>query len=179
MNLSNNIKQADGNNVTATSTNNNDGVGVNVGSAAQLLGNVALGSAGGVIGSIVVNDANTDPAISGGVFAYDRSTPVAKRLTTVIAGSANNSGLLSGAASPALRNAVHKIEAVTTRRVATAIRNGSLNIYTGLFSVAPTNASDSFGNDVAARPTRSVPGKLVYKLGQKSPVVDSYDEKTG
>ena len=97
----------------------------------------------------------------------------------MIAGSANNSGLLSGAASPALRNAVHKIEAITTRRVATAIRNGSLNIYTGLFSVAPTNASDSFGNDVAARPTRLVPGKLVYKLGQKSPVVDSYDEKTG
>ncbi len=179
MNLSNNIKQADGNNVTATSTNNNDGVGVNVGSAAQLLGNVALGSVGGVIGSVVVNDANTDPAISGGVFAYDRSTPVAKRLTTVIAGSANNSGLLSGAATPALRSTVHRVEGVTTRRVATSIRNGSFNIYTGLFSVAPTNASDSFGNDVAARPTRLVPGKLVYKLGQKSPVVDSYDEKTG
>ena len=58
------------------------------------------------------------------------------------------------------------------------MRAGNFNMVTGKFTVNPTSATDSFGSDVAASPTRAVPGKLVYGLGQGVVRAD-YKAKTG
>jgi len=182
-------KQIDGTtNVTATSTVNNGGVAKNIGSSANLLTNSTLGRDNvGVFGSKVLDNSTADKAVSAGTFAYNNQSPVAKRLTTRLSG-VSNTVLRSGAAQPDLVKSVHKIlvkngggnlvAGIRTRRVATAIRAGNYNIYTGLFSAAPTVAVDEFGADDAANVSRSNQGSLFYKTGAKNPVTDSYDSKT-
>lgn len=169
--------------ISGASVKNNSGVGFGLRHSADLLGSVDLGLEATRTGSVVVDGENTDPALVGGVFAYNNATPVAKRLTTALA-AVSNDFLLSGAAKPDLIVSVHKIESITTRRVATAIRAGYWNIYTGQFSVSPTNAvdnftgSDSTSNDYAARPSRKTPGSLTYKLGNPEAVTVGYKPKT-
>lgn len=193
MKLSDNIKQNNNTAVTSASTVNNAGSAMKAGSSA-LLDNVDPSYADYLGGSVVVNDDNTDPAVSGGTFSYNRQDPISKRLTTVLAGSSVNSNLLSGASIGNINahRSINYNETIKTRRVATAIRAGNFNPY-GIagqrsnFAVAPTVGSDSFGNDDAARVNRATPGNLVFKLGGPSsntnPVTDTYysptDEKTG
>lgn len=87
-----------------------------------------------------------------------------------------------------IRRSIHKLEAMRTRRVATAIRAGYWNIYTGEWSTDPTVADDisDFGTDDAATPTYAKPGELVYRTsGQQDGSTgygvteDDYAEKTG
>lgn len=186
--------QTDGSSaVTSSSTVNNGGVAINVGSAATLLSNRALGANNQtVFGSTVVSDATSDyadPALSGGTFAYNNSRPIAVKLTTTLAGSENNTFLRSGASDLSSRRSIHRQEKVRTTRTTTAIRAGYWNIYTGTWSTTPTTAVDAFwdiandttsstSTDQAASPTRSVPGELTYKLGQPSPVSVDYSAKT-
>ena len=65
-----------------------------------------------------------------------------------------------------IRRSIHKVEHLYTRRVATAIRAGYYDPYTGTYSTAPTVADDAstWGADHAAAPTRAVPGELVYRV---------------
>jgi hypothetical protein len=186
--------QTDGSSaVTSSSTVNNGGVAINVGSAATLLSNRALGANNQtVFGSTVVSDATSDyadPALSGGTFAYSNNRPTAVKLTTTLAGSVSNTFLRSGASDLGSRRSIHRQEKVRTTRTTTAIRAGYWNIYTGTWSTTPTNAVDNFwdiandttsstSTDQAATPTRSVPGELTYKLGQPSPVSVDYPAKT-
>lgn len=149
---------------------NNSGSAINVGSSSKVLVGKSLSDAAtsvGVVGSVVVDGTDTDKAVNANVFAKNTSKPIALRLDAP----------LNKAASSA-RRAVHKIESISTRRVATAIRSGSYNIYTGQFSVAPTVAQDSFGQDDTATPTANVPGELQYNLGGKKPVNTTYKPKT-
>lgn len=169
--------------INGVSVDNNNGVGFGVRHQSDVLGSVDLGLAATRTGSVVVDGTDTDEAVSAGTFAYNNDRPVAKRLTDSLSGVSNNV-LLSGAARPDLVQSVHKIEGITTRRVATAIRAGYWNIYSGTWSTNPTNASDSFtgsdstSNDYAARPSRSSPGNLTYKLGNPTAVTVGYAEKT-
>jgi len=80
---------------------------------------------------------------------------------------------------PSLTKSIHKTESSTSLQYTTAFRNGYYNMYTGKFLVAPTVSSDSFGNDDAARPSRDVPGELVYRTGAKRPVEADYPSKNG
>jgi len=80
---------------------------------------------------------------------------------------------------PSLTKSIHKTESSTSLQYTTAFRNGYYNMYTGKFLVAPTISSDSFGNDDAARPSRDVPGELVYRTGAKRPVEADYPSKNG
>lgn len=149
---------------------NNSGSAINVGSSSKLLVGKSLSDAAtsvGVVGSVVVDGTDTDKAVSANAFAKNTSKPLALRLDAPL-----------NKASSATRRAVHKIEALSTRRVATAIRAGNYNIYTGRFSVAPTVATDSFGQDDAATPTAQVPGELTYRTGAKKPVNDNYKGTT-
>lgn len=84
-----------------------------------------------------------------------------------------------------IRRSIHKLEHMWTRRVATAIRAGYWNIFTGTYSTAPTVADDAstFGTDDAATPTRAKPGELVYRHsgqpdGTLGPVQKDYPAKT-
>lgn len=195
MKLADNIRQNSNTAVTDSSTVNNAGTAMKAGSS-SLLDNLDPAYGDYVGGSVVVNtnNDNTAEAVSGGTFAYNNQNPVAKRLTTTLGGSSVNSNLLSGAAivDQSLQDDIHYNESFKVRQVATAIRAGNFNIY-GIagqrsnFSVAPTVATDGFGNDNAGRVSRANPGNLTFKLGGPSsntnPVVDSYyspdDEKTG
>lgn len=167
-----------GGTVTKATTKNNHGVAKNVGLTASVLANQAIGGSNvGVFGSTVVDGADTDKALTAGTFKYNNKTPIAKRVTGTLSG-VSNTYLKSGAAVPGLVQSIHKIEASRTRRQSTSIRAGNWNIYTGKFSSPPTVAVDSFGTDVAASPSRDVPGQLIYKTGAPNPVQDNYKKKT-
>lgn len=176
--------------VTSSSTVNNGGAAINVGSSSSLLSNQALGRDDqGVFGSTVIAVASgdyADPAIAG-TFAYNNVEPISIKVTDTLAGSVSNDALLSGAAD-ANRRSIHRQETVRSTRTTTAIRAGYWNIYSGQWTTPPTTAVDNhFDNandttsvtstDEAASPSRAVPGELVYKLGQPVPVYADYEAK--
>jgi hypothetical protein len=78
------------------------------------------------------------------------------------------------------RRPINKLEALRTFRVATAIRAGYWNVYTGEWSTQPTSANDisDWGTDQAANPSYSVPGELVYLDGSPNPILDDYEART-
>lgn len=144
-----------------------------------------------VFASTVLDNNHADKALSGGTFAYNNVRPIAKRVSTKISGTAN-SVLQSGAARPELIKSVHKIqvdstglkEGVRTTKITSAIRSGKFNRYTGKFeSGYPQNSTDVLSlapsyKDVAANPTRSIPGRLTYKSGSINPVGANYKNRT-
>ena len=162
---------------------NNNGVGFGVRYSSEVLSSVDLGLSSTKTGSIVVDGQDTDEALSAGTFAYNNNSPIAKRVTRTLSG-VDNDFLLKGAARPDLIQSVHKIESIRTRRIATAIRSGFWNEYTGSWTTNPTVAVDSFvgsdstSNDYAARVSRNQPGNLTYKLGNPSVVTVGYAKKT-
>lgn len=104
---------------------------------------------------------------------------VGKRLETSNV-SEVNSYLKSGASVPSIVRSIHKLEVLRTLRVTSAIRAGEFDEFSGTFNMGyPVNAVDSLETDVAATPTRSLPGKLTYKSSSSLPVNDSYKPKTG
>lgn len=185
--------QTDGSSaVTKASTVNNGGTAINVGSGSTVLNNSELGrDYQGVFASTVVSNATVDyadPALAGGTFAYNNSSPIAMKVTSQLAGSQANTFLRSAASDLQSRRSIHRQEKVRTTRTTTAIRAGYFNLYSGQWTTLPTTAVDAFwdiandttsatSTDEAATPTRSVPGELTYKLGQKVPVSVDYSAK--
>lgn len=185
------IVQTDGSSsVTLTSTVNNGGTAINVGGSSSVLDNRSLGGDyQGVFGSTVIDNSSADKAVSGGVFAHNHTGPIAKPVTTEIAG-VSSSVLSTTGGQPGLTRSIHRQEVVTTTRTATAIRAGYWNDYSGSWSTSPTTATDAFwdisgdatsatSTDEAASPSRAVPGELTYKLGQPVPVSADYSAKNG
>lgn len=184
-------KQANGSSdVTSTSTRNNSGTikaNGSVVSGVVASQNTVLQDVG-VFGSTVVDNNSADKALSAGVFAYDNESPVAKKVTTSLAG-VSNTVLRSGASDPSNIRSIHKLEVVRTRRQTSAIRAGKFNEFTGKFDAGfPVNEVDDFydiatntlsetSTDNAAAPTRQVPGELTYLVGV-TPVNADYPEKT-
>lgn len=167
-------------NVTASGAKNVGGSATKLGSDSSLLDNVSVARAqSDVFGSTVVDGDDTDEALSASVIAYNNQRPIAMRLTTEISGQ-SNTFLRSGANVPGQLRSINKRESFKVSRIATAIRAGYWNIYSGTWSTPPTSATESPGNDVAASPTRSAPGDLVFRTGQPLPVRNQdYKPKTG
>lgn len=166
-----------GNYYQGTSTNNNSGAIIAGGLASTIVTKRdPKGSNVGVFASVVVESSllGNTTAIGAGTFAHDHTKPLTARVTTELAGVANEA--LSKPSNEVTKS-IHKLESVVTNKTATAFRAG-FNIYTGAFSGAVSTVTDSLGSDVAANPTASVPGKLTYKLGKPVAVVSSYKAKT-
>lgn len=168
--------------INANAQKNNGGAVISAGS--NLLTNPVLGarfnssrSNSGVFGSTVVLGVNSSASLVSGEFAKVHQV-IAPRITTTLAGTVSNTALLSGADFPRIARSINKLEVLRTYRSTTAIRAGNFNFYTGQFSVAPTVAVDSLNTDVAATPTKSVPGVLVFKSGSLVPVSANYKAKT-
>lgn len=169
--------------ISANVVKNAGGVGKNIGSQSGTLVTSGLGLDIVPTGSVVVYGTDTDKALTSGTFAYNNAAPVAKRVTSSLA-TISNTSLRSGAAVPRLTKSVHKIESIITRKLATAIRAGNWNIYTGKFSSGPTVTTDTFHKavsgaayvDKVANVSRSNPGVAVYKIGAKNPVVNTYGD---
>lgn len=183
------VKASDGSDYNSVAINaKGSGAGGNGGAVARggsgasgLLDNVAVSRYNaGVFGSTVLDNDSADKALSSGTFAYDNESPVAKRLTTELAGGVSNTTLLSGAAVPANVRSIHKLETLRTQRITTAIRANKYNRYTGSWDAGfPANAVDALNSDNAATPTRSVPGELTYKTAAPLAVNDDYKPKNG
>jgi len=186
--------QQNGSAVTVTSTKNNRGAVLRVKTSAVNVAGVSLGGSNlGFVGSRVLVTTDVAKAVSAGLIAYNTRQPVALRVSSTITGLANTA-LLSGADVPSQIRGIHKLESVLTRRELTAIRAGKFNFYLGKWDAGyPAVANDTgttgtagvlvdaSGNykDVAATPTRSVPGRLTFKGGAKNPVVVNYKAKNG
>jgi hypothetical protein len=169
--------QTNGSSVTATSTNNNGGVAKHIGTSA-VLDNVSVTNPPvGVFGSTVLDNNYADKALSGGVFKHDNLRPISKRVTTTLA-TVSKPVLQSGALVPTNLRMLHKRESYKVSQIATAIRAGEWNIYTGSWGTPPTSTTENPGTDNAANPTRTKPGELVYKTGAPLPVRDDYKAKT-
>lgn len=176
---------------TQNSGSNNDGGSATKIGSSSVLNNVAVSrDTTGVFGSTVIDGDDTDKAISGGVFAHDHVKPIAGRITTEIAG-VNSTVLATNANNPTQLRSINKRESIKSNGVATAIRQGYWNIYSGTWTTnptpvtvattgVPTTGQPQAGNDDAATPTREAPGELVFKTGAKLPVRDKdYKPKNG
>jgi hypothetical protein len=131
-----------------------------------------------VFASTPYNGDDADKAISAGSFAHDHPRGLILTSTTEIAGQ-DSSVLKSAGSTPVLTTSINKIESVSTVKTASGIRSNKYNRYTGAWdSGYPQTSTDSLGNDEAARPSRSVPGELVYNLGT-TPVQVNYPAKNG
>ena len=166
--------------VTATSTKNNGGASTGGGTSTansklDVIRTTRTQPAFG--GSVVVDGAYTDEAISASTIAYNNSSPIGMRVSSTVSGQANTI-LRSGALVPSQTRSIHKRESFKVSRIATAIRANYFNRYTGLWTTSPTSTTDSPGSDNAATPTRAAPGEFVYKLGQPVPIMADYSAKT-
>ena len=167
-------------NVKSSGSRNNRGVVARGGSVASgKLTNVGVSRYNtAVFASTVLDNGSADKAVSAGTFAYGDRDGVAMRSTATL-GGVSNTVLRSGANVPRLNRSIHKLEVLRTRRFTTAIRANKYNRSTGQFEAGfPVVAVDSLATDNAATPTRSVPGKLVFKLGQPVPVTKNYQSES-
>lgn len=174
--------------VTNTSTNNNGGVGMNVGTSALLTNETSKRDDQGVFASTPLDDDSADKALSGGTFKFENQRGVTQRVTSSLAGVSKDF-LTHAADDTDNADSIHSIGSITTVRLATAIRAGYWNPTTGAFSSGPTAATDNFyditdgdtadaADDNAASVSRTRPGEFTYKLGQQLPVSADYPAKT-
>lgn len=134
----------------------------------------------GVFGSTVVQGTGVATSTSSPYFA-EVNEVLAKRVKS----SNTNNVLLSGAADPVRRRSINRMEAVRTTLWSTAYRANKFSLYHGRFvsgypEVSVDDAivvSGGVYQDKAADPTRSAPGKLVYRTGAKVPVASNYSAK--
>lgn len=172
-------KQTDGtSDVTASSTVNNGGTMVASGSSTVLNSQTPAPEKVGVFGSTVIDGTDTDKAVSAGTFAFNNQEPLTKRVTTSLAGVSNDSLKTTGSSPDNLRS-IHKLETLRTRRLTTAIRANAWNEYAGTWEAGyPVTAVDTLESDVAANPSKAVPGKLNFMYGNPVPEGTNYKAKT-
>lgn len=169
------LQQVDGSsysvppNVKGSGASNDHGTVARGGSGSSNLTNVAVTRYdAGVFGSTVVDNAVVDKAVSANVLAKNSRTPVAPKITSLMAGTAGTPSLIR---TPLSRTAYRTVY------TSTAFRNGQFNLYTGKYDPAPTSSLDTVATDDAAVLSRNVPGTLVFTKGG-TPVSANYKAKT-
>jgi len=180
-------------NVKGSGAGGNGGAAAKINSTSKLDGVTTARTNFTVFASTVVDTDDVEKAIAAGDLAHDHVKPIAKRVTTEIAGQSDDF-LVSGASVPSLVQSIHYIkvcdpsctDGIRSRRFTTAIRGNHYNRFNNTWDGGyPVVAADDYAGidatsgDVAAKPTRAVPGQLVYKTGAPVPVSDDYVEKTG
>jgi hypothetical protein len=121
------------------------------------------------------NGNDTDKAFSSGTFAKNTDSLLAMRSDA----SVNSVSVFRNASIyPVYVRSINYLEGRTTSLVATAIRTGKYNIYTGQFdSGFPASSSDSFGNDTAARSSFAIPGSLTFMVNSQHITTQNYPAK--
>jgi len=115
----------------------------------------------------------TEKLISGGVFANTSvGNFIMRAVTRAIAGGVSNSTILM---SP--RNTSRKSIRYNETRFSLRPDLVTFDLFTGLPSSKIPVSSDSFGNDNAARVSRSTTSKLTYLTGDPVPEQTNYDSK--
>ena len=174
-------KQTDDSAVTATSTKNDGGAAINVGTKTTLLDNRQSSSvheANGVFASTPKDDANADEARAAGVFAFNNDRGVIRRVTTKLS-NVSNTVLQSAAAVPANVQNVHATTGTVITDLTTAIRDGRWNAFSGSFVPVLSGVDANYGNDTEATVSRSNQGQFAYKHGAPLAIQDDYPAKNG
>lgn len=170
-------KQIDGTtDVTSTSTVNNGGVGMHVGTSDLLTNRPFSSGETTVFASTVIDNDQVDEAVSAGTLAYNNQRGVIRRVTSTLS-TVSNDILVPGASVPEQRDSIHQTSGTYITDLTSAIRDGRWNAYSGEFSPVLSGVDVDFGVDSAANPTRSVPGELYYLQGGKVPVTGAYSAK--
>jgi hypothetical protein len=121
------------------------------------------------------NGNDTDKATVSGTFAKNTDSLLSMRSNALV-----NGVLVFRNASiyPVYVRSINYLENRTTSLVATAIRAGKYNLYTGKFAVGfPGSSSDDFGNDTAARSSFAIPGSLTFMVNSKHITTQNYPAK--
>jgi len=171
--------------VTATSTVNNAGTALGAGTSASTIDNLALGKSftGSAFASTPIDDGNADKALGGGTFAFNGGSGAIQRVTESLAG-VQKTFLLNAAGDTVHDRSIARQELVKTTNIASGIREGNWNTFSGVFNPALVSTTDQFfsisaddfqsgSSDTAATPTRSAPGEFSFNYG--NPVPDSKD----
>lgn len=157
---------------------NNGGTMVANGTSSGLESLAPVQAAVGVFGSTPYDGSDASVTISGGEFAHNHNEPIAKRITNELAGVATDALSTTGNNTAGIRS-IHKLETLRTRRQTSAIRLGKWDQYSGEFDAGfPVVAVDTLATDVAATPSRSVPGKLNFLAGGVLPKSVDYKSRT-
>ena len=187
-------------NVAGSGAGGNGGAGVNLGSGSTKLDSVrsksGRSSTSQVFATAVLPDtltsANNDyamKALSAGTFAYNNNRPTGMKVSSTISG-VSNTFLLKASNRPELTRSIAKQEALRTRKLTTALRANQFNRVTGdwdggypavqtdAVQQADNNNATSPAVDIAATPTRAVPGRIVYLYGPQKPKTASYVSET-
>lgn len=177
----------------------NGGAGINLGSGSTELDSVSSksgrSSTSQVFATAVLPDtltsANNDyamKALSAGTFAYNNNRPTGMKVSSTISG-VSNTFLLKASNKPELTRSIAKQETFHTRKLTTALRANQFNRVTGVWDGGvPTVVSDTpkaadatntnTTVDMAANPTRALPGRVVYLYGPQKPQAASYVSET-
>lgn len=157
---------------------NNGGTMVANGSSTGLESLASVQPAVGVFGSTPYNGSDAGVTVSGGEFAHNHNAPIAPRITNELAGVATDAMATVANNTAGIRD-IHKLETLRTRRQTSAIRLGKWDQYSGEFDAGfPVVAVDTLPTDVAATPSRSVPGKLNFLAGGVLPKSVDYKART-
>lgn len=131
-----------GNAWSGTSTVNNRGTALRIGSASTLLDGRNPDRYQTTIGSVVVDGNDTDEAISASTIAYNNQSPIAMRLTTTISGQ-SNTVLRSASNAPGQLRSINKRESYKVNKLSTAYRKGYWDPYLGKFAIYGTYSRSS------------------------------------
>ncbi len=117
----------------------------------------------------------------GNVANQEKNNYTMRKVVSRVHGVAENK--LSYGAADYGRSKVHKVEAIRTEKVATAIRNGDYSVVSGTFSTQPAMTNDlvSMGVDdtiVNNSTNYGLKGEFVYRYGGPSGTMGDYNGKT-
>lgn len=151
--------------------------------------------AGNIVISGVGPNNETTAANPAGIFALNAAASgsyIIRRVTTTIAGVASQNTLRSGGSHFGdEKHSIHKVESsMRHTAVATAIRDGNWNVFSGVYSPAAdatnTSIGDSSGNTVTngsadheANASRTNQGEFTYMASAAIPATGQYSAKLG
>jgi hypothetical protein len=105
----------------------------------------------------------------------DRTTILIRGTCRKIAGISNTS-LLNTPANRHRKSIAYNEHNNTIHNTSSSV---TYNYVTGYPTSDPRVSVDQFGNDIAARPSRSVPGHLTYLISKNRPTTGNYSAKNG
>ena len=117
----------------------------------------------------------------GSVAHQDENNYSIRTVAGTVHGQANTK--ITSPASDYGRNKVHKVNAVRTRKVGTAIRTGDWVPFSGEFINQPSQSNDitGYGTDEVTQGTSTygLKGEFAYRFGGASPATGDYTAKNG
>lgn len=162
---------------SGTSVNNNSGSLMTYPISSNLLSDIAPNTGSNLAySSGPIDGDDTDKAAYSAPFAKNTNNLIAMRSKNAIFNGI--AVLINSSIYPAYVQSIKYIESRVTAKIATSIRSGGYNIFTGKFTMGlPTVSTDNFGTDNAARSSYAVPGSITFMVNGKELTTQNYPAK--